>query len=298
MDLMDQNGYEFIQKRNGPTPVYESLLLTYQLLSALEHIHSKDLIHRDVKPENCFINPSKMELKLGDFGSARNLKSDKPLTEYITTRWYRPPECLLTNGVYGTPIDVWAAGCMLFEFLTGKPMFPGKNAIDQINRIHYTLGSPEPEELAKFGPAEKLQDITFPHYKQHGIKSMLPKSIDPQIVDLLSKLLAYFPCDRISASEALCHPVFSLLNKGKKMAKKDINALRSEPSISFISIPTAINQDTDSLMFRVHDDISVLKGSRNKQMPQVFIPKYTCKNSTEKCFDYNSAKGCTYIRST
>ena len=63
--------------------------------------YSQGIFHRDVKPENILIESSAdtgKGLKLADFGSCRGIYSKKPYTEYISTRWYRAPECLLTNG--------------------------------------------------------------------------------------------------------------------------------------------------------------------------------------------------------
>ena len=54
-------------------------------------------------------------LKLGDFGSCRSIYSKQPYTEYISTRWYRAPECLLTDGFYTYKMDLWSAGCVLYE---------------------------------------------------------------------------------------------------------------------------------------------------------------------------------------
>ena len=54
-------------------------------------------------------------LKLGDFGSCRSVYSKQPYTEYISTRWYRAPECLLTDGFYTYKMDLWSAGCVFYE---------------------------------------------------------------------------------------------------------------------------------------------------------------------------------------
>lgn len=56
-------------------------------------------------------------LKLGDFGSCRSVYSKPPHTEYISTRWYRAPECLLTDGYYSFKMDMWSAGCVFFEIM-------------------------------------------------------------------------------------------------------------------------------------------------------------------------------------
>lgn len=75
-----------------------------------------------------------------DFGSCRGIYSKPPYTEYISTRWYRAPECLLTDGHYGHKMDVWGVGCVLFEVLALFPLFPGTNEADQIERIHKVRG--------------------------------------------------------------------------------------------------------------------------------------------------------------
>lgn len=73
------------------------------------------IFHRDVKPENILVKDDL--LKLADFGSCRSVYSKHPYTEYISTRWYRAPECLLTDGYYGYKMDIWSVGCVFFEVL-------------------------------------------------------------------------------------------------------------------------------------------------------------------------------------
>lgn len=71
------------------------------------------LVDRDIKPENILIIDEC--LKLADFGSCRGIYSKQPYTEYISTRWYRAPECLLTDGYYTHKMDMWGVGCVFFE---------------------------------------------------------------------------------------------------------------------------------------------------------------------------------------
>ncbi|RYG95511.1 hypothetical protein EON65_55875, partial [archaeon] len=111
----------------------------WQLMKSLDHMHRKGIFHRDIKPENILIESTGemgKGLKLADFGSCRGIYSKQPYTEYISTRWYRAPECLLTDGYYGPEMDMWGAGCVMFEITSLYPLFPGSNEIDQVNRIH------------------------------------------------------------------------------------------------------------------------------------------------------------------
>jgi len=81
-------------------------------------MHSNGVFHRDIKPENILLSGDK--IKLADYGSvAKNsVTKDEEHTEYVSTRWYRSPECLLTKGVYNYKMDVWGVGCVFFEVLS------------------------------------------------------------------------------------------------------------------------------------------------------------------------------------
>jgi serine/threonine protein kinase len=63
------------------------------------------------------------------------------MTEYVVTRWYRAPELILTRS-YNSSIDIWAAGCILAEMLGRKPVFPGKDYVDQLQVICKLIGTP------------------------------------------------------------------------------------------------------------------------------------------------------------
>ena len=70
-------------------------------------------------------------------GFAKVLKDQ--MTDYVATRWYRPPE-LLVGGPYGSAIDIWAVGCIMAELSDTQPLFPGENQIDQLIQIVLCLG--------------------------------------------------------------------------------------------------------------------------------------------------------------
>ena len=147
-ELMEMNFYEAIKGRPNYLPEQRVKHYMYQLLKAIEHMHRNGIFHRDIKPENILLMGD--TVKLADLGSCRGLYSKPPFTEYISTRWYRAPECLLTDGYYGYKMDIWGAGCVFFEILSLFPLFPGNNELDQINKIHNIMGTPPPELLDHF----------------------------------------------------------------------------------------------------------------------------------------------------
>ncbi len=106
-----------------PAPLISALL--HKIIKCLQYLHSKNIVHRDVKPENILLNADYSLLKICDFGFARFLpEKEYDMTEYVATRWYRSPE-LLVGEPYGKPADMWAVGCMVGELVDGQPMFPG-----------------------------------------------------------------------------------------------------------------------------------------------------------------------------
>lgn len=106
----------------------------YQLLRGLKYVHSANVLHRDLKPSNLLLN-SNCDLKIGDFGLARTTSEADFMTEYVVTRWYRAPELLLNCSEYTAAIDIWSVGCILGEIITRKPLFPGKDYVQQLRLI-------------------------------------------------------------------------------------------------------------------------------------------------------------------
>ncbi|XP_050527892.1 MAPK/MAK/MRK overlapping kinase-like [Daktulosphaira vitifoliae] len=147
-ELMKNSLYDVIESGECPLTDNRIKIYMYQLLEGLKYLHENNIIHRDIKPENILL--CHRDLKIGDLGTAVTMKDGQKYTEYVSTRWYRSPECLLTRGHYGTKMDIWAAGCVLYEMATSKPLFDGSDEYDQMVRIEQILGKPDVRLLEKF----------------------------------------------------------------------------------------------------------------------------------------------------
>ncbi|KAJ7989275.1 hypothetical protein DPEC_G00317790 [Dallia pectoralis] len=213
-ELMEMNIYEFLRGRQKPLPESKVRHYMYQLCKSLDHMHSNGIFHRDVKPENILIKQD--VLKLGDFGSCRSLYSKPPHTEYISTRWYRAPECLLTDGFYSHKMDMWSVGCVFYEIISFRPLFPGTNELDQVTKIHDVLGTPDSSLLQKFKQSRAMR-FDFPPRKGSGISQLIPNCGAPSL-SLLYQMLAYDPEERIGARGALGHAYFRELRLVERRA--------------------------------------------------------------------------------
>lgn len=179
---------------------------TYQILRGLKYVHSAGVIHRDLKPSNILINEN-CDLKICDFGLARI--QDPQMTGYVSTRYYRAPEIMLTWQKYDTEVDLWSVGCVLAEMIEGKPLFPGKDHVHQFSIITELLGSPPPDVIDTICSENTLRFVqSLPHREPipFSERFALCTHVEPEAIDMLSKMLIFDPKKRISAVDALEHP--------------------------------------------------------------------------------------------
>jgi serine/threonine-protein kinase len=125
-------------------PVPEVMQLAQDLLSALDHAHSRGLIHRDVKPENIILSPTEGAILL-DFGIARAMATTA--AERLTvsgmtvgTAAYMSPEQVLATTELDQRSDIYSLGCVLYECLAGEPLYAGLN--DSLVMQRQVAGTP------------------------------------------------------------------------------------------------------------------------------------------------------------
>lgn len=80
------------------------------------------------------------------------------MTGYVSTRYYRAPEIMLTWQKYDVEVDIWSAGCIFAEMLEGKPLFPGKDHVNQFSIITELLGTP-PDDVIQTICSENVSSI-------------------------------------------------------------------------------------------------------------------------------------------
>lgn len=191
----------------------------WQLCCALKYMHSAGLIHRDLKPSNMLIKAD-CSIKVCDFGLSRVVNTEGPpeqLTDYIATRWYRSPEILFGSSHYGIGIDMWAAGCILAELVSGRPLFPGASTMDQLERIVSYTGPPSQSDIEAMQSSftqTMLSNLTYSRPKM-VLEEKLSTAC-PEAIDLIKKLISFNPADRPTAEECLAHPYLHAFHWPKK----------------------------------------------------------------------------------
>lgn len=182
----------------------------YQILRGLKYLHSANVAHRDLKPANIVTNIS-CELKIIDFGLSRSV--DVPfsdLTDYVITRWYRPPELLLENTNYSTAVDIWSVGCIFAEMYNRKPVFPGRNTMDQLRLIAQHVGKPPASIVEHKEALEKLRELPDGTLNIPKLVPGLANNKDG--IDFLAQMWTLDPRKRPTATQMLSHPYLAHLH--------------------------------------------------------------------------------------
>jgi len=173
--------HEFIRDRvrdGKPEHLDERQIMQWfvQVLVALQHIHSQNVLHRDLKSSNLFLTDSCRTLKIGDFGISRVLEGTQDAAVTVVgTPYYMSPE-VCRSEPYRDKSDVWALGCCLYEMCMLKHAFESNSLLGLVYRI--------------------VSD----HYDP------IPEMYSPELNDLICWLLAKSADARPSAREVMAHP--------------------------------------------------------------------------------------------
>jgi serine/threonine protein kinase len=178
MERVSRNMFDFVAAR-GSLP--DSLVRRYgsQLLSALAHVHSRGVVHRDVKLENILVSEDGESLKLCDFGLSSFYKPGATLKERCGSPPYASPEIVgWRTGYEGPEVDAWSAGVSLYVMRTGT--FPFWS--DDLQELSVVVCTEEPAPV--------------------------PAGVPYEFVHLISCMLAKDTYFRLTVSQALGHPYF------------------------------------------------------------------------------------------
>jgi cyclin-dependent kinase 12/13 len=194
--------------------IREVKCIAKQLFEVLEFLSEKKILHRDIKSSNILIT-NRHQVKLADFGLARSIMSADgrdlrlDLTNNVVTMWYKAPELLLGAVRYAHSIDVWSTGCVIAELELGRPLFPGRTDIEQMDLVCRTLGTPSEDIWTGLQrmPAYESVLLATASYSS-TLRSSMSGRVSDSLIDLLERILVFDPSRRASAKIVLTNKYF------------------------------------------------------------------------------------------
>ena len=166
-----KNGIRKISTQQVASIIKDVISATYFL-----HNMIPPIIHRDIKPENVLLG-SGMQAKLTDFGWSNYMQGEYKRTTVCGTPIYLAPE-MISNSGHDEKVDIWCIGVLLFELMTGVQPWKGTD----VNTVKMNISR---------------------------LNINWPKNMDKKAKDLISKILKYYPYERISLENMLVHPFFT-----------------------------------------------------------------------------------------
>ena len=189
-----------------PPALFKSLL--WQLCRGVQYLHSRQVIHRDLKPQNLLLSRADGTLKIADFGLSRRFSfARRAYTPEVVTLWYRCPELLLGDTCYCPALDMWSVGLIFAEMVTGRPLLPGESEIHQLFLIFQLLGTPN-EQIWPGSTLLPYFNQAFPRWNPKDIAVLFP-NLNSAGLDLLFQSLRYDKNIRLTAKDAVAHSFFT-----------------------------------------------------------------------------------------
>lgn len=211
-----------IKKISKPFYIGQVKKIVRSIALGIKFLHDHDIIHRDIKPGNIFIDENCV-VKIGDFGSARispqqkkeneveekkkgsgggkEKKEKRPLTPGVGTKWYKAPEIIFGGKHYDKSVDIWSFGCLMAEMFLLEPLFPGSTDFEMINLIFSFIGfSKEDDKVLK-----PQLHINFRERPKDIFENTFDTA-EKDSIDLMSRMLVANPNKRITVEEILQHP--------------------------------------------------------------------------------------------
>ncbi|MCQ2815690.1 MAG: protein kinase [archaeon] len=256
-------------KKRGKLNEKTARMIFFQLIRALNFIHSMKIVHRDIKLDNILIDLNN-NIKICDFGVGERIEEGKFFINQCGTPAYIAPEIIKNNGYLGPPVDLWSAGVVLYAMLSGKVPFKAHN-LEQLN------------ELILKGNYKPIKDIS------------------QEASDLIKGLLEINPKKRFTIYDVLKHPWMnaegSLSNSSCNGGYNPTYLLDSENKGSLFTQAELIllsklnidyrNCNNDEIMENFSDSYLITKNddeNQNKKSKSIILAPYntSCEESSNE----------------
>ncbi|XP_060699359.1 serine/threonine-protein kinase ULK1 isoform X6 [Hemiscyllium ocellatum] len=206
-------------------------LFLQQIAGAMKMLHSKGVIHRDLKPQNILLsctggrksNPSNIRIKIADFGFARYLQTNMLAATLCGSPMYMAPEVIMSQH-YDAKADLWSIGTIVYQCLTGKAPFQ----------------------------ASSPQNLRLLYEKNKNLVPNIPRETSSQLRHLLLGLLLRNHKDRMEFSEFFHHPFLDASSSMKKSVPVPMPVYASSASTSSCSSSSTSHLASSPSLADVH----------------------------------------------
>ncbi|XP_072019218.1 serine/threonine-protein kinase Nek8-like [Amphiura filiformis] len=202
--------FEYLQQRGKALLEEQEVMhLFVQIILSLQHVHSKQILHRDLKTQNILLNKDRDVVKIGDFGISKVLSSKSKAFTVVGTPCYISPE-LCEGKPYNQKSDIWAVGCVLYELLSLKRAFEGANLPALVMKIMRGAVAPISDQYSEDLKKLLLNMLHLDPDKRPTVNQVIA---EPIVIKALVKV--YMEMGRVKCSTKLPRPSLRKTSDGK-----------------------------------------------------------------------------------
>ncbi|XP_060071044.1 serine/threonine-protein kinase Nek8-like [Ylistrum balloti] len=221
---------EVLQQRNNNLLEEEDILKYFaQMLLSLQHVHSKQILHRDLKTQNILLDRRKEVVKIGDFGISKVLSSKSKAYTVVGTPCYISPE-LCEGKPYNQKSDIWALGCVLYELASLKKAFEAANLPALILKIMRGTFAPISETYSEELRSLILSMLHLDPNKRPHINQIMAQPIVSNALLNLHTEMGKLPCSRVH--RPMPTPAINRPHRGNKSSRDTLSS--KPPSMSSV----------------------------------------------------------------
>ena len=194
MEFVDGTDLHELVKERGPLPVSNACYYVYQAAQGLQHAHDRQMVHRDIKPNNLMLtrDGKRQLIKILDFGLAK-ATSENAIGANLTgtgqmlgTPMYMAPEQIVDATHADIRADIYGLGCTLYYLLTGHPPFPDKGSLYAILHAHQSEMARPLHEVRPDVPVELAEIVARMMAKDAAQRYQEPFEVGPGVGSLIS----------------------------------------------------------------------------------------------------------------
>ena len=254
---------------------FESSIFFYQLINALDYIHSKGVAHRDLKPENLLLSQNK-NIKIIDFGLSNFFETGiGGLATPCGSPSYASPEIIKGEIYDGFKIDVWASGIILFAMLCGYLPFDDdeeEEKEESHDKRYFSQSNTNNKE-------EKSEDNEVLFQKILEGKIEFPDYLSDVAIDLIKKMLVVEPEDRIELDEIKKHKFYRMGKKNYLLYQKTVTEHEVYDNINSFNYDNNTNNyninisDNSNISNLIDKDKNIINSEMNSLDLSLIKPK-------------------------
>ncbi|CEF65252.1 Cyclin-dependent kinase 5 [Strongyloides ratti] len=289
---INNNTLEKVVKDDNYVPDISFIrFISQQIIEGLYHLERIGIVHKDIKPGNIFVKSDNKRITIGNFHYSSYIKEPNNLVYNDKSYNYRALEAYIEPLKLTHAVDMWGAGCVIYEMCTGGfPLFEGNTPLAVVGSIYKVIGAPSRELCHGYDKIFFYRYIHFAKTRPTKLNFSM-QSLNPYLEDFFNKIFTHNGSGRIKPYDALFHPYLEdISGEGMKTSEKwhmkyeklKDHSLKFEKQVRYINLLIEKLKEQQDRRKEISNDISKIMLEKLSEDTEEFL-RLKNLNRKRKC---------------